>query len=75
MEPPKGLKGEKNALRLGDGCQDKKQEATTNLVSEFAVVLQDVVVLGTRCQSDLLGDWEHIGQIFVRKLVELFGMI
>ena len=47
----------------------------TDLVSNLAVVLENVVVLETLCGCDLLCDGEYISEIFVGQLVELLRVV
>lgn len=46
-----------------------------HLVSHAAVVLQDVILLGTSCDGNLLGDGEQLGQVLVWDVVQLSAMV
>lgn len=50
-------------------------DVINNLVSNSAIVLQDVKVLGTNCGGNLLCNREELGQSVIRNICELCAMV
>ena len=44
------------------------------LVRNPTIVLKDVIVCGSNCQSNLLCDWKKFGQLLIRDFVKLGSM-
>lgn len=54
---------------------ERSSRPDSHLVSGSAVVLEDVVVGGTACDGDLLGEWEELSQRVVGQLMKLCGVV